>query len=130
MRGWDRGAKQGAHGEGSGSNLSPGAGRTGGQILRETLGERVDHVAHLALMNDREAGAVADTVFDSRARRFVCVDATAEGNPALRVGTHVTLSGLGPRFSNTYYIVRACHRYDVQRGYETDFEAECAYLAT
>jgi len=127
-RGWDRGAKQSARGEGSGANLSPGTGRTGSQVLRQTLGERTDHVAHLALANDREASAVADAVFDSRARRFVCVDGTAEGNPALRVGTHVTLTGLGPRFSNTYYIVRACHRYDVQRGYETDFEAECAYL--
>ncbi|PZO43948.1 MAG: hypothetical protein DCF15_22350, partial [Phormidesmis priestleyi] len=53
---------------------------------------------------------------------------TAEGNPSLRVGTYTKLSGLGDRFSNTYYIVRTCHRFDVQRGYETDFEAECAYL--
>jgi hypothetical protein len=24
-------------------------------------------------------------------------------------------------------VVRACHRYDLLKGYETDFVAECAY---
>ena len=70
----------------------------------------------------------ADALFDSRARRFVRVEGTAEGNPALRVGTHLDLRGLSPRFDNTYYVTSACHRFDVQRGYETDFEAECACL--
>jgi phage protein D len=55
------------------------------------------------------------------------VEGTAEGNPQIRVGTHVELTGLGDRFSNTYYVTRACHRYDLANGYETDFEAECAY---
>jgi phage protein D len=43
------------------------------------------------------------------------------------VGTNVKLSGMGQRFDNTYYVVRACHRYDLTRGYETDFEAESAF---
>jgi phage protein D len=58
----------------------------------------------------------------------VRVAGTAEGNAALRVGTHVTLRGLGPRFDNVYYVTRACHRWDVASAYETDFEAECAFL--
>jgi phage protein D len=58
----------------------------------------------------------------------VQVAGTAEGNAALRVGTHVTLRGLGPRFDNVYYVTRACHRWDVASAYETDFEAECAFL--
>jgi hypothetical protein len=40
----------------------------------------------------------------------------------------VRLSGLGPRFSNTYYVTRCCHRFDTERGYETDFSAEGACL--
>jgi phage protein D len=46
----------------------------------------------------------------------------------VRVGTHVTLSGLGPRFSNTYYVTRCRHRYDLASGYETDFTAVSAFL--
>ncbi|MGA2412563.1 MAG: hypothetical protein ABSG46_19535, partial [Candidatus Binataceae bacterium] len=59
---------------------------------------------------------------------FVSVEGTAQGNPGLRVGTQVNLSGVGGRFSNSYYVVRVCHRYDLEHGYYTDFEAECAFL--
>ena len=52
----------------------------------------------------------------------------AEGNPALRVGSYLTLTGLGPRFSNTYYATATVHRFDTEKGYETEFTAECAYL--
>jgi len=80
------------------------------------------------LADDAEAQALADTIFDRRARPFVCVEATAEGNPAVRVGTQVNLRGLGGRFSNSYYVVRCRHKYDLSSGYKTDFEAECAFL--
>jgi len=52
----------------------------------------------------------------------------AEGNPLLRVGSYLTLSGLGPRFSNTYYTTSTVHRFDSAAGYRTEFTAECAYL--
>jgi uncharacterized protein len=35
---------------------------------------------------------------------------------------------MSPRFDNTYYLVHAVHRFDPQRGYETEFEAETAFL--
>jgi phage protein D len=97
-------------------------------VLRDALGERSEHLGEVPATTDEEARAIATAAFDQRARRFVCVEGTAEGNPALRVGTHVSLQGMGRRYDNTYYVVRACHRYDLTRGYETDFEAECAFL--
>ncbi|GIV76636.1 MAG: hypothetical protein KatS3mg050_1030 [Litorilinea sp.] len=127
VAGWDAADGQRVTGSGRGAHLGPGSGTTGAQILEEALGERRHHVGHLAVTSQDEAQAVADTAFDLRARRFVCVRGTADGNPALRVGTHVTLQGLGPRFDNTYYVTYACHRWDTRRGYETDFEAESAY---
>jgi uncharacterized protein len=112
----------------AGVQPGPGAGRTGADRLRDALGERSEHIGHLAVARDGEARALADAAFDRRARRFVRVAGTAEGNAELRVGTHLTLKGLGPRFENVYYVTRACHRWDVANGYETDFEAECAFL--
>jgi phage protein D len=85
-------------------------------------------VRDLAVMDAGEAQALADAAFDRRARRFVLVEGTAEGNSALRVGTHLKLVGLSPRWDNTYYVVRATHRFDSEQGYRTDFEAECAFL--
>lgn len=126
VTGWD--AAQGARitGRSTGAHRGPGQGRTGAELLGSTLGRRAHQLSHLAVTDEAEARALADAAFDERQRRFVTVQGTAEGNPALRVGTHVTLTGLGPRFSNTYYLTRACHRFDLECGYETDFTAEGA----
>lgn len=125
--GWD--AKQGRRvsGRGTGAATGPVAGRTGAQVLDAALGSRAHHVGHPAVTTTEEAQALADTVFDQRARRFVTIEGAAEGNPAIRVGTHLNLTGLGDRFSNTYYVVRAGHHYSSRHGYETTFEAECAF---
>jgi len=128
VRGWDVSQGEAVSGSSTGANLGPGAGRNGSDVLRDAIGERSERISHLAATTQDEAQAIADAAFDSRARRFVAVDATADGNPALRVGTIVTLRGLGGRFENDYYVTLARHRWDEQRGYETDFSAESAFL--
>ena len=128
-RGWN--AADGAAVEGvatSGTHLGPGRGRDGAAVLRETLDARAEHVGHLAVATRDEDQAVAEAAYDLRARRFVTVEGTAEGNAQLRVGAHVTLANMTPQFDNTYYVVRSCHLFDLQQGYRTDFRAECAYL--
>ena len=127
VSGWDPIQGRRVTGTSAGTHLGPGRGRRGSRVLSDAIAERTHHVGHLAVITAEEAQAMADAAYDCRARRFVCVEGTAESNPALRVGTDVILSGLGPRFDNTYYVVRACHRWDIARGYETDFEAECAF---
>ncbi|MEM6437368.1 MAG: hypothetical protein AAF773_26455, partial [Cyanobacteria bacterium P01_D01_bin.115] len=127
LTGWNSLQGQRTNGSSRGDALGPGSGITGAEILRQTMGERQHHLSHLAAPTNEEATALAAAAFDARARRFVTVAATAEGNPAIRVGTYTKLTGMGDRFDNTYYVVRACHRYDVARGYETDFDGECAY---
>ncbi|WP_437277760.1 contractile injection system protein, VgrG/Pvc8 family [Sorangium sp. So ce375] len=127
--GWD--PKQGLRVAGSsqGANLGPGGGRLGSQILSDVFGARSEHVSSPAVLTDLEARALADAAFDQRARRFVRVSGTAEGNPLIRVGTLVRLTGMSRRFNNTYYVVHACHRFQKTTGqYETDFQAESAYL--
>lgn len=128
VSGWDPIKGQRVSGASKGANVGPGSGQSGAQLLTDTLGARSHHIGHLALTTLDEAKAVAAAAFDSRARHFLSLEATAEGNPALRVGTNVTLKGMGARFDNTYYVIRACHRYNLERGYETEFSAECAFL--
>jgi phage protein D len=126
--GWD--PKQGTtvSAQSSGVDAGPGKGRKGAELLRSALGDRSEHLGGVPVSTTAQAQAAADAAFDRRARRFVSVDATARGRPDLRVGTQVELTGMSPRFDNVYYVVRACHRYDLERGYETDFQAECAFL--
>jgi phage protein D len=128
VAGWDAEQGERVSATSRGVNLGPGSGRTGAKILEDALGERSEHIGHLAATSNDEATALADAMFDQRARSFVRLEGTAEGNPGLRVGTHVTISGISPRFDNTYYVTRACHRFNLRQGYRTEFNAECAYL--
>jgi phage protein D len=128
VTGWDPAGGRKVAARSSGEHAGPGRGRKGAELLDRALGRRSHQIAHLAVPTSEEAHAIAAAACDERQRRFVTVRATAEGNPLIRVGTHVTLTGLGPRFSNTYYVTRCCHRYDLERGYETDFTAECGFL--
>jgi phage protein D len=112
----------------AGTSIGPGRGREGAAVLRDAFGERSEHVGHFAVSTDEEATALTQAVYDQRARRFVRIDGTAEGNARLRVGSHVRVTGLGAPYDNTYYVARACHLYDQTQGYRTDFTGECAYL--
>jgi len=126
--GWNPISGQAVSGSSQGVNLGPGSGRRGAALLRQTLGARSEHVGHINVTTDAEAQALADTIFDQRARSFVTAEGTAAGHPSIRVGSHLQLRGVSPRFANTYYVVSTHHRYDLQGGYMTDFKAESAAL--
>jgi phage protein D len=128
VTGWDPARGQRINSRSTGFQQGPGSGRWGGDLLSNALGRRAHQIGHLAVTTTREAQALADATFDERQRRFVTANGTAEGNPAIRAGTHIRLTGLSPRFNNTYYVTRSCHRFDLERGYETDFTAESAFL--
>jgi phage protein D len=112
------------------TSLGPGSGQTGKDLLPQAWSSRSEHLAQFATLDQSDAQALVDADFAQRSRRFVVARGIAEGNPALRVGTYLTLGGLGPRFSNTYYTTATVHRFDTNKGYETAFTAECAYLGT
>jgi len=122
--------EQGAAVAGSGSSaaLGPGTGRTGKELLQQAFGERVQQTSHRLALTQAEADALAQAEFEQRARRFVRVEGVCEGNPSLPVGSHVKLADVSPRFDNTYYVTACTHRYDMKRGFETEFCAESAYL--
>ena len=130
VSGWDFQQGQVASGSRDDNPPGPGSGRAGSEILQQAFGERAEQLARVSVRDATEAQAVVDAEWEQRSRRFVTLHGTAEGNPNLRVGSHVTINGLGDRFSNTYYVVATTHRYDEERGYEIDFTAECAYLGT
>jgi phage protein D len=126
--GWNAISGQAVSGSSQGANLGPGRGRRGAELLREALGDRSEHVGHIAVTTDAEAQALADTIFDQRARNFVTAEGIATGHPGIRVGSHLQLRGVSPRFENTYYVVSTHHRYEMEGGYMTDFKAESSAL--
>jgi len=126
--GWDYKSGQPISVTNQASALGQGAGRTGKDWLAQALRSRSEQMAQFSSLNQAEAQALVDAEFTQRARRFAVAHGMAEGNPNLRVGSWLTLTGLGPRFSNDYYTTMAVHRFDTDNGYETEFTAESAYL--
>jgi phage protein D len=110
------------------TNAGPGSGKSGLDWAQEVFSSRSEHLSTPAVASNDEARAVAEAALDQRARGFVRAEGTAEGNANLRVGSNVRIAGVSPQYDNTYYVVRACHLFDLQKGYRTDFNAECAYL--
>nr|WP_319491948.1 contractile injection system protein, VgrG/Pvc8 family [uncultured Desulfobacter sp.] len=127
--GWDVGAGEQINVESDASvDYGPGRGTTGAQFLSDSLGERSEHLSRAGAGDDIEAQALVNAEFSQRARKFVCAEGLTQGNPAIRVGTHLTLAGVGPRFENTYFVTRVRHHFNLEQGYKTTFHAECAYL--
>lgn len=112
----------------AGADLGPGQGTTGAQLIDSAFGERKEHLQHVSVQNQAEAQACVNAAYSQCARKFVCAEGIAVGNSNIRVGSHVTLVGVGPRFENTYYVTQARHHYNTADGYQTTFKAECAFL--
>jgi hypothetical protein len=108
--------------------FGPGKGKTGADMLKDKYSEVKMHLGRFGPMTEAAAGKLAQYECDRRARGFVTVTGTAQGNPQLRVGTWVELSGVNPQFANQYAVTRAVHRWDRREGYMTDFDAQSAYL--
>jgi uncharacterized protein len=108
--------------------LGPGSGQTGATWLQQALATRSEQLGQYSNLNTQDAQALVDAEFAQRSRCFAVAHGISEGNPNLRVGTYLQLTGLGPRFSNTYYTTSTVHHFDTENGYETRFCAECAYL--
>ncbi|WP_172330716.1 phage late control D family protein [Mangrovicoccus sp. HB161399] len=126
--GWDPSTSERITAESSGSATGPGSGRDGAAVLAEVFGQRSEHAGAHAVRDAGEAQALVDTLFQRRARRFVSVEGTATGDPAIRIGATLELSGIGPRFSNRYAVTETIHRFDEENGYRTEFRAESAYF--
>jgi phage protein D len=126
--GWDFNQGQTVSATSQTTTLGPGSGQTGKYWMQQAFSARSEQLAHYATLNTSDAQALVDAEYAQRARRFVVARGVAEGNPKLRVGSTLTLTGLGPRFSNTYYATATVHQFDTEGGYRTEFTAECAYL--
>jgi phage protein D len=126
--GWDYKSGQPISVTSQAGALGQGSGQTGKDWLAQALRNRSEQLAQFSNLNQAEAQSLVDAEFMQRARRFAVAHGVAEGNPNLRVGSWLTLTGLGPRFSNDYYTTTAVHRFDTKNGYETEFTAESAYL--
>jgi uncharacterized protein len=128
VTGFDIGSGQVINETASQPSAMPGSGRSGPQLLRQAFGDRTEPLHHRPGWTPAEARALAQQALDDRARRFLRLRAVALGQPSLRCGLELDISGLGPRFSGHYVVARVEHRFDRALGFRSEFEAFGAFL--
>jgi phage protein D len=130
VAGWDVAAKEAIEETGDesaiGNELNGGV--SGASVLQKAFGARKERVVHTVPLTSEEARAIAQARYRERARRFVTVAATSDGDARIRVGSVLNLGSLGPLFNGKYIAVSVRHSYDGIYGFRTEFEAERAGL--
>lgn len=78
------------------------------------------HVATEPVKSKSEGDALAQALLDKLANGYIAAEGIAHGNPRIKAGTKVKVSGVGQKFSGTYRVATSTH---VMRGgmYETLF---------
>ena len=122
VRGWDPIKKAEITGQSSrgDSATSINAGSTGSAAGEKAFGKQSVVLSHQRVVNQAQADAVAQSVLTELEQEFIRAEGTAIERSTLKVGTNVTVNGVGSRFSGKYYVTELTHRYD-SGGFRTDF---------
>jgi phage protein D len=124
VSGWDISAKAKFDEEATDSVISGelNGDRGGSSILGQALAARKERIASSVPMSQQEAQSMAKARYRERARQFLKGKGIANGNPRIRVGVTLTMTGLGPMFDGKYYVTLTRHTFDRRHGYRTTFE--------
>lgn len=94
-------------------------------IDRETVASAFEgatvHIATEPVKSKAEGDALAQALLDKLANGYIAADGLAPGNPRIRAGTKVKVTGVGTKFSGTYRVATSTHVLRGGGAYETHF---------
>ncbi|MCB9079968.1 MAG: VgrG-related protein [Anaerolineaceae bacterium] len=122
VKGWDPKGKQPITSQlPPDSNLNQGGmQQTGGNTAKSVFDSAEAVVVNRPIFTVDEAQALATGLSQDINREFIQAEGQCNGDPRLKAGWHVTLKGIGQRFSGKYFVTSATHIYS-PRGYDTTF---------
>jgi len=122
VRGWDPAAKKEVVGEATSavSSTAIGAG-TGASLAQKAVGSASFTAVNALVRTSAEARSLAQALLNEADSGDIRAEGVLLGDPDVVAGAQVTLGELGTKFSGTYLVSRAIHKYDAQ-GYLTTIE--------
>lgn len=78
-------------------------------------------IAEHTVLDQQEASVLARSIAERQANAWLQAEGVTRGDPRLRAGSQVSLSGVGKRFGGTYTLTSTTHVLRGGRGYETYF---------
>jgi uncharacterized protein involved in type VI secretion and phage assembly len=121
VRGWDPGQKQAITATVSDSDAAPSIGVQSGDIRSSAFGSATALVTDHPVSDASQAQAVAKAALDHVTSAIVRADGVAFGDPTIKAGSRVKITGLGHRLSGTYDVTASTHTISPGTGYETRF---------
>ena len=79
------------------------------------------HIATEPVKSQAEGTALAQALLDKLANGYIAAEGVTDGNPSIRAGAAVQVSGLGQKYSGTYRVAAATHVLRGGSTYETRF---------
>ena len=121
VRGWDPERKEAITASVTNSQSAPQIGLDAGQVRSGAFGSATALVTERPVKDASEAQAIAQAALDHATGSIILADGVTMGDPRIRAGVQVKLSGLGQRLSGTYIVTSSVHTVTPTHGYETRF---------
>jgi phage protein D len=118
VRGWDPAQKQPIVASAKSPELTSQIGLSRSKVV-SALGGGTVTVCDQPVASQAEATALAESIAGELANAYVEAEGFATGDPRLRAGTKVQITGVGSRFGGTYTLSEATHIFRTGRGYHT-----------
>jgi uncharacterized protein len=129
VTGWDVAGGEGLEEQAGASAIAgESEGTAGPSLLQSAFGDRPERIVHMAPRSADEARALAETHFRRLARAFVRGQGVAEGDARIRVGSRITLRGLGSMFDGAYQVTETRHAFEPVYGFRTHFAVERPWI--
>lgn len=123
VRGWDIINKEEISAtSGSGSERSTMGGNESGFSLSEAVAASPIAIVDYAVVDATDAENLGKARYNNIIKKFMEGNGTANGNPQIRAGKTIDITGIGQRFSGPYYVIAATHSLEVGGEYACRFK--------
>jgi len=119
VRGYDPKSKRTVVSSQSAPNQVTEAGIRRGEVRGKFPGDVIE-IGGQSFSSQGEAEAIAQSALDQLANAYLAAEGECEGNPAIKAGTRLKITGVGTKFSGTYRVAKAVHMLSAG-GYVTQF---------
>ena len=119
VRGWDSKSKRVVVGTNGSPDQVTEAGITRSQV-RDKFPEAVIEIGGQSFSSVGEANDIARAALNQLANAYLAAEGECDGNPLIKAGTRIKISGVGRKFSGTYRVAKAVHMLTAG-GYVTQF---------
>lgn len=124
VRGWDVKQKKSTVAQSKAVEISSkmGGKTNGPQTSQKAFGRSSHVIVTEPTSSVSDAQQVARGQLETMALAYITGSGECQGNPKLRAGRVIEITGVGKRFSGLYYVISATHTHAKDEGYRTEFE--------